>query len=170
MVTTSVFGDKTHALTAEGADASEDGTGRGTPVIAQTLTAGSRAPNVSAPGRRQEDDFNLVIADTLRSHPRPGSNSNGALAFHHMQSPISGDVSPTIGARSRGMGLQEESTVRRLTPMECERLQGFPDGWTTTSEGKAQADSSRYKQMGNAVAVPVVAWILGRLVAVDGGR
>jgi DNA (cytosine-5)-methyltransferase 1 len=50
--------------------------------------------------------------------------------------------------------------VRRLTPMECERLQGFPDNWT-----EGQADSNRYKQMGNAVAVPVVSWIVERLVA-----
>lgn len=51
------------------------------------------------------------------------------------------------------------SVVRRLTPTECERLQGFPDGWTD-----GQADSHRYKQMGNAVAVPVVQWIIDRLV------
>jgi len=47
------------------------------------------------------------------------------------------------------------TTVRRLTPLECERLQGFPDNWTGD-----QADSNRYKQMGNAVAVPVVQWII----------
>ena len=52
----------------------------------------------------------------------------------------------------------ENSVVRRLTPVECERLQGFPDGWT-----EGQADSHRYKQMGNAVAVPVVEWIINRL-------
>ena len=52
--------------------------------------------------------------------------------------------------------------VRRLTPTECERLQGFPDGWT-----EGQADSHRYKQMGNAVAVPVVEWIINRLVEFD---
>jgi DNA (cytosine-5)-methyltransferase 1 len=51
------------------------------------------------------------------------------------------------------------TTVRRLTPMECERLQGFPDGWTD-----GQADSNRYKQMGNAVAVPVVQWIIDGLM------
>jgi len=55
-----------------------------------------------------------------------------------------------------------QSTVRRLTPVECERLQGFPDGWT-----EGQTDGHRYKQMGNAVAVPVVEWIMGRLVAND---
>jgi len=54
------------------------------------------------------------------------------------------------------------SVVRRLTPTECERLQGFPDGWT-----EGQTDGHRYKQMGNAVAVPVVEWIMERLVAND---
>jgi len=52
-----------------------------------------------------------------------------------------------------------ESVVRRLTPMECERLQGFPDNWT-----EGQTDGHRYKQMGNAVAVPVVEWIVQRLM------
>ena len=54
------------------------------------------------------------------------------------------------------------SVVRRLTPVECERLQGFPDNWT-----EGQSDSARYKQMGNAVAVPVVEWIMERLVHFD---
>ena len=54
--------------------------------------------------------------------------------------------------------------------MECERLQGFPDGWSAQRVDHKkgivvdQADSSRYKQMGNAVAVPVVEWIFNRLV------
>ena len=56
-----------------------------------------------------------------------------------------------------------ESVVRRLTPIECERLQGFPDNWT-----EGQTDGHRYKQMGNAVAVPVVEWIMKRLVEYDG--
>ena len=58
--------------------------------------------------------------------------------------------------------MQQDATVRRLTPTECERLQGFPDGWT-----EGQADSHRYRQMGNAVAVPCVAWITARLASVD---
>lgn len=57
----------------------------------------------------------------------------------------------------------EQSVVRRLTPVECERLQGFPDGWTD-----GQADSNRYKQMGNAVAVPVVEWIIKSMIEVIG--
>jgi len=54
---------------------------------------------------------------------------------------------------------------RRLTPTECERLQGFPDGWTA-----GQADSHRYKQLGNAVAVPVAEWIGRRIVAAHRGN
>jgi len=54
------------------------------------------------------------------------------------------------------------SGVRRLTPIECERLQGFPDGWTD-----GQADSHRYKQMGNAVTVNVAEWIGKRIAAVQ---
>lgn len=51
--------------------------------------------------------------------------------------------------------------VRRLTPTECERLQGFPDGWTA-----GQSDTQRYRQLGNAVAVPVAQWLAGRIVEV----
>ena len=69
--------------------------------------------------------------------------------------------------------INKEASVRRLTPIECERLQGFPDDWTEQrfdykkNKVVEQADSSRYKQMGNAVAVPVVDWIIGRLVSAD---
>ena len=70
----------------------------------------------------------------------------------------SDDVSPTLRAAGAGMAAQTGSTVRRLTPVECERLQGFPDDWTA-----GQSDSSRYKQMGNAVAVPVVEWVIGNI-------
>jgi len=52
----------------------------------------------------------------------------------------------------------EDSIVRRLTPTECERLQGFPDGWTD-----GQSDTNRYKQMGNAVTVNVAQWVFSRL-------
>jgi len=51
--------------------------------------------------------------------------------------------------------------VRRLTPVECERLQAFPDGWTEP----AGSDSARYKALGNAVTVNTVGWILRRMKA-----
>lgn len=62
--------------------------------------------------------------------------------------------------------------VRRLTPMECERLQGFPDGWTdigdyTDSTGKKRktSDSARYKALGNSIALPFRHWMFGRMAA-----
>jgi DNA (cytosine-5)-methyltransferase 1 len=55
--------------------------------------------------------------------------------------------------------------VRRLTPVECERLQGFPDGWTALGHDSKQiSDSARYRMLGNAVAVPCVEWIARRIV------
>jgi DNA (cytosine-5)-methyltransferase 1 len=72
---------------------------------------------------------------------------------------VEGGVVPTMNAfdngDTRATTIINTTQVRRLTPLECERLQGFPDGWT-----EEQSDTNRYKQMGNAVAVPVVEWII----------
>ena len=84
--------------------------------------------------------------------------SRQAVAYDEYNDSVS-DTHHTLRAGTKQSTGVLTSTVRRLTPMECERLQGFPDGWTD-----GQADSHRYKQMGNAVAVPVVEWIVGRLV------
>ena len=79
---------------------------------------------------------------------------------------LQGGVINTLQARMGTGGnnmpmVARESQVRRLTPVECERLQGFPDDWTA-----GQSDSARYKQMGNAVAVPVVEWLIQNIVDV----
>ena len=79
---------------------------------------------------------------------------------------------------SMGMGggytpmIEENAVVRRLTPMECERLQGYPDGWTdigewTDSKGKKHkdADSPRYKALGNSIALPFWEWMAKRIAA-----
>jgi DNA (cytosine-5)-methyltransferase 1 len=68
-------------------------------------------------------------------------------------------VCPTLnafdnGSESRATVLVDGMEVRRLTPVECERLQGFPDNWT-----EGLADSHRYKQMGNAVTVNVANYV-----------
>ena len=60
-----------------------------------------------------------------------------------------------MGTGGNNMPMVATTQVRRLTPLECERLQGFPDNWT-----EGQSDTNRYKQTGNAVAVPVVEWII----------
>jgi len=60
------------------------------------------------------------------------------------------------------------TSVRRLTPTECERLQGFPDGFTAIPyKGKPAADGPRYKALGNSMAVPCMRWIGERIAMVD---
>jgi DNA (cytosine-5)-methyltransferase 1 len=61
--------------------------------------------------------------------------------------------------------------VRRLTPLECERLMGWPDNWTLyDAEGKEQTDGHRYKQCGNGVASPVAEWVGRQIFAADALR
>lgn len=105
-------------------------------VIADTLTSGSH-PGSNMPGRRREDDTNLV-ANTLKGQRGRGGGGIGPEETRH--------------AHARG--------VRRLTPVECERLQGFPDGWTDLGP-----DSRRYAALGDAVTVPVAEWIGRRIMA-----
>ena len=64
----------------------------------------------------------------------------------------------TLTNNSSDFGLIENKRIRKLTPVECERLQGFPDNWTA-----GVSDTQRYKQMGNAVTVPVVEYLARRL-------
>jgi DNA (cytosine-5)-methyltransferase 1 len=73
-------------------------------------------------------------------------------------------TNPGNGGRSQERNIAGDFGVRRLTPTECERLQGFPDGWTAQGVNGPQADSARYRQLGNAVAVPVARWIGQRLM------
>jgi DNA (cytosine-5)-methyltransferase 1 len=115
----------THSLRAEGFDASEDGTGRGTPIV--------------------------------------------PIAFHGSQDPdVSGD---TTGFKTDVAADLRTTQVRRLTPRECERLQGFPDDYTQIPWRNKTAencpDGPRYKALGNSMAVPVMRWILDRVQKVE---
>lgn len=121
-----VTGSITHTLKAEGFDASEDGTGRGQPIVP-----------VHAFDARQ----------------------SGLLQY----GPISGPLDTGIPNATAMIG----SAVRRLTPTECERLQGFPDGYTLVPyRNKEAADGPRYKALGNSMAVPVMRWIGERIALV----
>ena len=91
------------------------------------------------------------IREDAKANTFSATETNTALAVQALQ--------PSPQSHHAQIFLAEETMVRRLTPMECERLQGFPDGWT-----EGQADTHRYKQMGNAVAVPVVSWLIKRLM------
>ena len=90
------------------------------------------------------------------------------IAFNARQDPTHGPVADPLGTKDTGHGFLRGSAVRRLTPRECERLQGFPDDYTLISHrGKPAADGPRYKALGNSMAVPVMAWIGQRIQMVE---
>jgi DNA (cytosine-5)-methyltransferase 1 len=102
---------------------------------------------------RQQAPAVVVTDEALAMRDREGKPGGG-------KGPLVSTTAFTLSTSNFHTISPNASVVRRLTPVECERLQGFPDGWTD-----GQADSNRYKQMGNAVAVPVVSWIIERMVA-----
>lgn len=72
------------------------------------------------------------------------------------------------GGGSENLATYNGGTVRRLTPLECERLQGLPDGYTDIEfNGKPAPDSRRYKAIGNGMAQPVADWVIQRIKEVD---
>ena len=176
----------THALRAEGFDASEDGTGRGTPLVPDT------APTLVSSGdanTRFRDEHGLIPFDTTQitspqngSKPQPGDASHPLAAGAHApaiawteESTASEIVAGTVqrggsGGRHDGV-MQPDMSVRRLTPTECERLQGFPNGWTAIpwrgKDADACPDGPRYKALGNSMAVNVMRWIGQRIDAVE---
>ena len=185
----------------------------------------------------------LALSESVCGHPSPrqqaresiaggaagGTGSSDVIAFHHKQTPISGEIAPAIGGTSDGMGVVKSYPVavgntgmerwtevdvavtleardakgthnvvigtldfgghggsyngqdaysgriqvdsgrpRRITPLECERLMGWPDDWTaigTREDGSAYAlsDTARYRLCGNGVGSPCAQWIATRL-------
>ena len=93
------------------------------------------------------------VSPTLRA-----GGAGMAVAYDEFNDSVSDTHHTLRSGTKQSTGVINKSTVRRLTPVECERLQGFPDEWTA-----GQSDSSRYKQMGNAVAVPVVEWLISNI-------
>jgi site-specific DNA-cytosine methylase len=149
---------------------------------------------VNVPGRHREDDSNLVPARALTSHPDRqdgtvdtyvttlraeygeqclrGDGADPLIAFDWMAagSDRTRTVSPGDYARSNGTrnrtALSGEFGVRRLTPLECERLMGWPDEWTRwATDDREIADSHRYRMCGNGVVATVAEWLGHRLVA-----
>jgi site-specific DNA-cytosine methylase len=113
----------------------------------ETWLEGGVVPTLNA---FDNGDIRTTVAVLMRMREGKPGGGKGPL--------LSEDRSLTI-ATNNDQTLFTDTAVRRLTPLECERLQGFPDNWT-----EGQSDSARYKQMGNAVAVPVVEWIISGIV------
>ena len=167
-----------HTLSADGFDASEDGTGRGIPLVADPISAHEQS-TYTHEGKGNFRLRNVIPFDTTqiphpvnRSRCEPGDPSGSlskeghapAVAFRSAETGANGigaaeELAYTLDGASQGIA---SSGVRRLTPVECERLQGFPDSWTGIP---GMADGPRYKCLGNAVTVSVAGWI-GRRIAV----
>lgn len=101
--------------------------------------------------------------------PSPQNMERGGnvpIVLHGTQDPITSDKALTVQTNQGQENiLFSEMAVRRLTPIECERLQGFPDNYTNTPYRNKQEspDSGRYKALGNSMAVPVMHWIGKRI-------
>jgi DNA (cytosine-5)-methyltransferase 1 len=197
-------GERTHALTVSDG-ATEDDTGRGTPIV----------PAIAF--HPTQDPIHSVEVTHAKTRPVDGSvggtgNGEGCatvavaipMAFNGYQRTID-DVTWPLGTQTGGIGggvggilaptltasndpsrspqstevtqqvaavlaAQPTMAVRRLLPVECEALQGFPLGWTDIPwKGKPAPDGPRYKAMGNSMAVPVMRWIGQRLDRVAKG-
>lgn len=224
--------DVAHALRADGFDASEDGTGRGTPLvpasyvptISNALTArdmkgpmsecngpalmcfnslqdpcstgvvsgtlGTSTPQAQAisvaiqersvsesPGPDGAGFRADGVAYTLEARQAPqaaafAENSRAELRLCGGEGTVSSQLSAGGGKPGQGMPcIAAPWAVRRLTPRECERLQGFPDDYTRIPfRGKPAEkcpDGPRYKALGNSMAVPVMRWLGERIAAVD---
>jgi len=205
----------THSLRADGFDASEDGTGRGTPLavwpdramaVMAVMARDAKGPRNFQDGGLQ----NAVAFNNVNGKWTPAANTANTLRVEGMrESSLVPVVFPTVDANidrkwgsdqwvnnkayalqettsrenpdsgPRGEGWKEEEAftldtrpqnvasgwrVRRITPTECERLQGFPDGYTQLGGTK---DGPRYKALGNSMAVPVMHWIGKRICWVN---
>lgn len=111
-------------------------------------------------------------ANTLNGFDTGDTRTTHAVAFNWQNGGGYGNANDGLGIthdrtrplqRCQTPAVATDMVVRRLTPTECERLQGFPDGWTQIgTPDKPTADTHRYKQLGNAVTVNVAQWIARR--------
>ena len=153
----------------------------GKPCHTLTSRMGTGGGNVPVMFRQQRfgsyDRDN--VAGTCQARDSKDGTTNLVCAVDCRNGTENPDINGTLQAKSSGgssVNLQNvcrvNHLVRRLTPLECERLQGFPDGWTDIgdwmdSKGKKRqtTDSARYKALGNSIAIPPWKWVLKRLCA-----
>ena len=143
-----------HRLRGEGFDASEDGTGRRTPLVPMTFEWQRGATQ------------NLEVMNNCS--PALIKSQTPAVAFGVGESPDLGHCLRSGASKAdkheSTTYIKQAAAVRRLTPRECERLQGFPDDHTLIPwRGKMAPDGPRYKALGNSMAVPVMRWIGERI-------
>jgi hypothetical protein len=148
----------------------------------QHIMPGSVAPTIGASGppysrtgnERVEADALAVVYsfDSLASNSMKSSNPNSGCREVDLAKTID-TTNPCPSKNQGGIGILQPPpmAVRRLTPVECERLQGFPDNWSRIPwKGKPEEDcpdGPRYKACGNSMAVPVMRWIGERIAQAD---
>lgn len=151
---------------------------------------GETAPTITGDHENRVTDYTGVVCGTSQSNYNCKGKAYPILARDY-KDPLfvcaavdcrniteNNETNGTLQAKSNGgtsLNLQNvvrtQSLVRRLTPLECERLQGFPDNWTdigaeyvgTDGKKRKVSDSARYKALGNSIALPPWAWLLERL-------
>lgn len=157
--------------------------GNNTPFVVQAYSFDSLSSNSMKSSNPNSGCRPVDVSRTLdTSCPDPAKNQGGVAILQavDVRNFREQDVNGTLQAKPNGgtsLNLNNivrvGSFVRRLTPLECERLQGFPDGWTdigewTDSAGKRHkesSDSARYKAIGNSIALPPWKWVLKRISA-----
>jgi len=161
-----------HFLRGEGFDASEDGTGRGTPLVPVAIQERAVSENIDAgpqgKGWQENTAYTLEARNKVQAvayafKAGQGSKAQG-IGWQE-------ECAPTLSAGESGTqrspGLLQGSAVRRLTPRECERLQGFPDDYTQIpwrgKDANQCPDGPRYKALGNSMAVPCMSWLGQRI-------
>lgn len=153
---------------------------------------GTISPTITGDHQNRVTDYTAICIGNGQTNQGPPSEVAGALNTMHDQQAVivnvaavdcrngteSAEINGTLQAKDQGWSAnlncvcRVNSIVRRLTPLECERLQGFPDGWTdigewVDSKGKRhkEADSPRYRALGNSIGLPWWAWLARRICA-----
>ena len=142
--------------------------------LSGTLATRNEQSVICMTGTQEHGHISREISGTITAH---ASKDTPAIAFKFHQGAAAGGIgdeveqSPTLTADYHNPAVLDSAVVRRLTPLECERLQGFPDNHTMIPwKGKPAEecpDSPRYKAIGNSMAVPVMRWLGERIQAAD---
>ena len=167
------------------------GTGRGTPIVpvqvSPTLRAGGNKTGGDRPPGTDVDTCDTLIPIAIQEravseNPEAGPQGKGwqegvAYTLEARNKVQAAAFAPKAGGKQTTLGTTQEPAivtpwaVRRLTPRECERLQGFPDDYTLIPYRRGMsADGPRYKALGNSMAVNVMRWIGRRIEMVEGIR
>ena len=157
--------------------------------VSPTVTARYGTGGGNTPLVQEDDDVYCIVGNIIDRQPENGGNGCGyqenlaytittvdrhaVFARQRVDEFRNDDIASTQSARQAKDATdlvvepdrQYAQLIRRLTPLECERLQGFPDGWTNIP---GAADSARYRALGNSVAIPCVEFIMKSLREVAG--